>query len=181
VPFLSYRFHFINQGVNMKNTTLTLSTVFAAAILFGYTGVRAHEGEDHAKSGMRSMDSARAGEGMSALYVHLQEIDAQLTAGDLGGMHEHAEAIEAATKDLDKDTTLDATRKKRVEGYVKNVNKLADKLHDAADEKKLDETKKAFGQLKAQVDLLDKQFAHSHKPGVNVKHVQAGHHKEAIK
>ena len=124
----------------MKNTKLTLSTVFAGALLFGYTGPHAHEGEEHAKGDAHSMGSEKSVGGMgshaslAALDTHLQEIGAQLTAGKLDGMHEHAEAIEAATKDLDKDTTLDATKKKRVQGYVKNIAKLADKLHDAADD-----------------------------------------------
>ena len=154
----------------MKITKLTLSTVFAGATLLGVTGARGDEGHDHTKGEAHSMDSMKNGavmgshEGLRALDAHLEEIEAQLAAGKLDGMHEHAEAIEATTKDLDKDTTLDATKKKRVQGYVKNIAKLADKLHDAADEKKLDQTKKEFAKLKAQVNLLDKQFAHSHMP-----------------
>ncbi len=171
----------------MKNTNLTLSTVFAGALLFGYTGVHAYEGEEHTKGAAQSMDSGKAEVGMNshagltALDTHLQEIGAQLTAGKLDGMHEHAEGIEAATKNLDKDTTLDATKKKRVKGYIKNIAKLADKLHDAADAKKLDETKKAYGQLKAQVELLDKQFAHAHKPDAGAKHEESGDHEAEVK
>jgi pyruvate/oxaloacetate carboxyltransferase len=167
----------------MKNMKLMTLAVLAGALLLGYSSVFAHEGEEHAKAAVHSGEPGKTSggmsthDGMTALYAHLQEIDAQLKPGKLEGMHEHAEAIEAATKDLDKDSTLDATKKKRVQGYMKNVAKLADKLHDAADEKKLDETKKAFGQLKAQVDLLDKQFAHSHKPSIGEKHVKDGNTK----
>jgi len=52
-----------------------------------------------------------------------------------------------------------------VQGYVKNVLRLTGRMHASADAKKLDQAKADFGKLKAQVDLLDKQFAHSHKPG----------------
>ncbi len=171
----------------MKNTKLTLSTVFAGALLFTSHGAQAQEGKDSTKAAAHSMDSMKPGtvmsshDGMTALYAHLKEVETQLAAGKLEGMHEHAEAIEAATKDLDKDTTLDASKKKRVQGYAKNIAKLADKLHDAADEKKLDETKKAFAKLKAQVDLLDKQFTHSHKPTEGAKHEDAMNPKGASK
>jgi hypothetical protein len=171
----------------MKNTKLTLSTIFAGALLFGYTGARAHEGKEHAKGDAHAMGSEKSVGGMSShasladLDTQLQEISAQLMAGKLDGMHEHAEAIEAVTKDLGKDTTLDATKKKRVQGYVKNIAKLADKLHDAADEKKIEETKKAFSQLQAQVVLLDKQFGHAHKTATEAKHEESGHHDASAK
>ena len=156
--------------IEMKFKKLPLTAFIAGVLLLGVSGSWAHEGEEHAKSDAHAGDPMKAGpvmsshDGMTALYVQLQEIDTLLAAGKLAGMHEHAEAIEAATKDLDKDTTLNASKKKRVRGYVKNVAKLADKMHDAADANKPDETRKAFAQLKAQVDLLDKQFAHSHRP-----------------
>jgi hypothetical protein len=158
------------KEIKMNFTKLTLKTAIAGVLLLGVSGTQAHEGEDHSKGEVHAADSVKAGavmsshDGMTALYVQLQEVESLLAQGKLGGMHAHADAIGAATKDLDKDTTLDASKKKRVQGYVKNVAKLADKMHDAADANKLDETKKVFTQLKAQVDLLDKQFAHSHKP-----------------
>jgi hypothetical protein len=103
-------------------------------------------------------------DGMTALYARLHEIETRLAANQPDHFHEAMEGIATATRDLDRDTTLDAARKKRVQGYVKNVAKLMDKLHAAVDGKKPEEAKKALAQLKAQVDLLDKQFAHSHKP-----------------
>jgi hypothetical protein len=168
------------KEIKMKNIKLTLSTVFAGALLVSVAGTRADEGHDQAKGEAHSMDSMKKGavmsshDGMTALYAHLQEIETQLAAGKLDGMHEHAEAIKAATRELDKDTTLEAAKKKRVQGYVKNAAKLADKLHEAADAKKPDETQKEFAKLKAQIDLLDKQFAHSHKPATAGKKAEAG-------
>lgn len=160
----------------MKTMKLTLSTLFTGAILLAGTGVRADEGHDHTgdvpHAAEKTGKSSHAG--MTAIYAHLQAIKGQLDSSKLNLIHEHAMAIDSAAKDLDQDPSLDAAKKKRVQGYVKNIAKIADVMHDAADEKKLDETKKAFGKLKAQVDLLDKQFSHSHNPALMG-------HKEAAK
>jgi hypothetical protein len=167
----------------MKYSKFTLSAVVAGALFMGVPGLMAgeehdhskHEHSDHAVHNGHSGEPAISGavmsshDGMTALYGHLQEISSALEAGNVEGVHNHAEEIEASVKDLDKDTSLTEAKKKRVQGYVKNVRKLAGKVHHAADEKKMDLAKKEFAKLQAQVDLLDKQFAHSHKPGATEK------------
>jgi hypothetical protein len=174
----------------MKTMHSTLITAFAAAALIGAPPAPAHDGVDHSKGKAHgeapapeaaknavpgpAKPSMSSHDGMTALYARLQEVEAQLAANRLGDIHETAEGISAATRDLDLDTTLDAAKRKRVQGYVKNVAKLMEKVHAAADGKKPDEAKKAFAQLKAQVDLLDKQFAHSHKPSPASKTPGAG-------
>lgn len=161
----------------MKNSKLTLSALLAGASLLGAPGLHAagsneHAGgHDHSQHGGHAADSSKGGavmtshDGMTALYKHLGEMEAGFTAGKLETIHDHAEAMGASVKDLDKDTSLTAEKKKRVRGYVKNIIRLADKVHHSADGKKLDQARKDFAKLQAQVDLLDKQFAHSHKPG----------------
>ena len=114
-------------------------------------------------------------DGMTKLYKHLGEMESELAAGKLDGIHDHFDAIAASVKDLDKDTSLAADKKKRVQGYVKNVLKLSDKVHHSADGNKPDQAKKDLAKLKAQVDLLDKQFAHSHKPGAEKPKDAEGH------
>jgi hypothetical protein len=134
----------------------------------GHTHAHDHKHQhDHAEAGKGAATAApmSSHDGMTALYGHIQEIEKAFAAGNLEGIHEHAEAMGAAMKDLDKDTTLTPQKKTRVQGYVKNVGKLAHKMHDYADAKKVEPARKEFEKLKAQVDLLDKQFAHSHKPG----------------
>ncbi|MEO6097403.1 MAG: hypothetical protein ABIW76_17840 [Fibrobacteria bacterium] len=165
----------------MKTMHSKLITALAGAILIGVSSASAHEGVDHSKEKAHVPETAKAAspasatpvmnthDGMTALYARLQEIEAQLAANQLGHIHDAVEGIAAATHDLDRDTTLDATKRKRVQGYVKNVATLMEKVHDAADGKQPDAAKKAFAQLKAQVDLLDKQFAHSHKPSAGSK------------
>lgn len=154
----------------MSNSNAFLSTLFAGALLLGAPALRAHEGHDHAKpdhakEAAQAVAPMSSHDGMTSLYKHLGEMEKELAAGSLDGIHGHDEAIQASVKDLDLDTTLTAARKKRVQGYVKNVLKLSGKLHAAADGQKLDQAKADFQKLKAQVDLLDKQFAHPHKPG----------------
>lgn len=154
----------------MSNSKIILSTLIAGALVTGVPAVHAGEGHDHSKHD-HAHDAAPASasmsshDGMTSLYQHVGEMEKELAAGSLDGIHGHDEAIQAAIKDLDKDTALTAAKKKRVQGYVKNVLKLSGKMHAAADGKKLDQAKADFKKLKAQVDLLDKQFAHSHKPG----------------
>lgn len=152
----------------MKNSTVFAKIAFAAALALGAPALHAGEGHDHSGHAHPASDSAKATmsshDGMTALYGHLGEMEKELAAGSLDGIHGHDDAINAAVEDLDKDTALTADKKKRVQGYVKNVRKLSGKLHGYADGKKLDQAKKDFPKLQAQVDLLDKQFAHSHKP-----------------
>lgn len=155
----------------MKNTRLSLSILLTGALLASAPGVRAHGGEKHGEEKGPAAETSGAGAvissrgGMTAIYAHLNALQGQLDSAILDKVHGHAIAIDSAAKDLDQDPKLDAARKKRVQGYVKNIAKLADAMHDAADGKKLAETRKAFGKLRMQVDLLDKQFAHSRKPG----------------
>lgn len=179
----------------MKKSFITSSAIVAAYLVLGALSIRAEKGHDHSKHGHsghehkghdHASDAAKPSaamsshDGMTSLYQHLGEMEKEIAAGNLDGIHGHDEAIQAAVKDLDKDTTLTVEKKQRVQGYVKNVLKLSGKLHSAADGKKLDQAKKEIDKLKAQVDLLDKQFAHSHKPGAEAKGKQdeVHHHSE---
>jgi hypothetical protein len=151
----------------MSNSKTIMNTLLAGALLFGAPSLRADEGHDHSQHDPAE-EAAQAGapmtshDGMTSLYKHLGEMEKELSEGSLEGIHGHDEAIQASVKDLDKDTALTEAKRKRVQGYVKNVLKLSGKLHVAADGKKLDKAKADFQKLKAQVDLLDKLFAHSH-------------------
>ncbi|MEO7424165.1 MAG: hypothetical protein ABI036_03195 [Fibrobacteria bacterium] len=100
---------------------------------------------------------------LAALKGQMDSVEADLTAGNLKRIHHFAEGINAAVKDLDQDPSLDETRKKRVAGYLKNIPKLTDAMHDAADGKNLPETKSREKKLKAQIDLLVKQFSPTSK------------------
>jgi hypothetical protein len=171
----------------MKKSILVRTTALAAALLAGAPALHADKGHDHSEHAHTGSDSAKAGavmsshDGMTSLYQHLGEMQKELAAGSLDGIHGYDENIQAAVKDLDKDTSLTAEKKKRVTGYVKNVLKFSGRLHKSADSKKLDQAKKDFVKLQAQVDLLDKQFGHSHKPGAADKAKAEGAHDYAEK
>lgn len=159
----------LENPVNKSN--MFLNTAIVAALVAGVPALHADKGHDHSQHAHPASDSAKGGaamsshDGMTALYLHLGEMETELAAGSLEGIHGHDENIRAAVRDLDKDTTLTAEKKKRVQGYGKNVLKLTGKIHVSADGKNLDQARKDFAKLQAQVDLLDKQFGHSHKPG----------------
>lgn len=96
---------------------------------------------------------------LADLETRMDSVEAQLAAGKLDRIHHFAVAIVEAARELGKDSSLAEAKRKRVEGYVKNVGKLTDAMHDAADAKDLEGTKKEERKLKAQLDLLAKQFA----------------------
>ena len=126
----------------MKKNIATVYSVLGAVLLAG-APVRAQ---------------APTATALANLKVQMDSVDAQIAAGKLDKVHHFAVAINAAAGELDKDSSLAPEKKKRVSGYVKNIAKLTDAMHDAADAKNLDGTKKEEKKLKAQVDLLAKQF-----------------------
>lgn len=153
----------------MKYPKSVFVPAFAGMLLFAAGQAAAHGDHDHAAEDASHADSAKVGamtsqEGMEALLAHLGQMEKEIGAGKLEAIHDHSEALAASVKDLDKDASLSADRKKRVQGYVKNVLKLNDKLHHSADEKNLEQARKDLVKLQAQVNLLDKQFAASRKP-----------------
>ena len=166
----------------MKSFPFASSGLFACLLAIGALPLRADEGHDHSKHDHNhASEPGKAApmsthDAMTALYQHMGEMEKEVAAGNLDGIHGHDEAIQAAVKDLDKDTTLTEAKKKRVQGYVKNTIKLSGKLHADADGKMVEQARKDLEKLKAQVDLLDKQFSHSHKPGSEAKAKPEGAH-----
>ena len=157
----------------MMKTKLTILSTLLAAVLWTGKNVYAHGKEEHGK-GTEMPEShdhhaGAAGEALEALDAHLDSVNTDLAAGKTERVHEHAEAMNAAIKGLDKDPSLDAAKQKRVAGYIKNIAKLTDSMHDAADAKKIPEAQKWAKKLAAQVELLDKQFAGG------AKKAEAGH------
>jgi hypothetical protein len=163
--------------ISRSHFILTLAAAFTFAMSPAYADKGHDHKHDHGKGGDHAHDHAghdhggahdhpvmSSHDGMVALYKHLAEMETELAAGTLDGVHGHDEAIQAAVKGLHKDTTLTEAKRKKVQGYAKNVQKISGKMHGAADAKNLDQARKELAKLKAQIDLLDKQFGHSHKP-----------------
>ncbi len=145
----------------MKNTKLTLLSTFFAATLCTVPTIQANEkGEAAHDSAMSRSPEMHINptEGLKNMHAQLDSADKYLAAGKLDRMHVFAEAIEGAVVGIDKDTSLDAMKQKRVSGCVKNIAKLAKELDENGDANKLEETRKTIKKLKAQAELLEKQF-----------------------
>jgi hypothetical protein len=151
-----------------KNKLTLLSTLLAATLWTGKAayatgndkqGQEAELPQGHGHHGTAAGASGPAMEALAAVDARLDSVNADLAAGRTERVHGHAEAMNAALQGLDKDPSLDAVKQKRVAGYIKNIAKLTDSMHDAADAKKVSEARKWAKKLSAQVKLLDKQFA----------------------
>lgn len=168
----------------MNRSPSLLLAAFAGALTFGAPALRAeqghdhhdhakhdHAGHDHAKHEHAAPDTAGpvmgVKEGLASLRKHLGEMEQELAASRAEGFHAHDDAVQAAVRGFDRDSALTAERKKRVQGYVKNVRRLVHKIHHLAEGKKFDPARKELAKLKAQVDLLEKQFAAAPGPGEN--------------
>lgn len=136
----------------MKKITPVVAIVLAfGAALLGADPAEAHGNEKHA--------SVPAASALDAIASRLDSVDKAIAQGDLSVIHGHAEAIQTAVDGLHPDAGWDPAKTRRVQGYTNNILKLTDKLHDAADAKDLAGVKRADKNLKAQFDLLKKQFA----------------------
>lgn len=172
----------------MKKSDFILQTVLAGTLFAAAPTLPADKSHDHSHhEHHHASDTAMNGmtqsthEGMTSLYRHLGELEKELAAGNLNAIHNHDAGIQAAVKGLDQDTTLTADKRKRVQGYVKTMVRLSSRLHSSADEKLLGAARKDLPKLQATVDLLDKQFAHSHKSGAAGKSREAGRQDNAEK
>ena len=170
----------------MKHVSLLPALV--AALALGAPALRADKGHDHAghdhgdhgkhaegKPGHAGHDhpgpdttgpAPSVPEGLASLRKHLGEMEQELAAGEPEGFHAHDDAVQLAVRGFDRDSALTAEKRKRVQGYVKNVRRLVHKIHHLAEGKKFAPAKKELAKLKAQVDLLEKQFAAGPAPAV---------------
>jgi hypothetical protein len=138
-----------------------------------------HGGHEHAKAGQHAHDSAAphrhahveagSGESLAALRSHVDAMEKELASGDLKGIHGHDEAIQAVARTLGADTTLKGDNAKRIQGFARNIAKLSGKMHLAADKKDLEQARKEFGKLKAQLGLLEKHHGQGHVHGTDAK------------
>ncbi len=137
-----------------KSNLPLVSALFAGALFATGSVTRANE-DHHAKSESQTGSVAA---NLDPVRAVMDSLDKDFAADRLGNAHALAEALNDAVKDLDKDPSLDAAKKKRVQGYVKNIAHFADEMHDAADAKNAPVALKWEKKLKTQVDLLVKQF-----------------------
>lgn len=150
-----------NQTPNTNYMKLTriLSITACAALAFAAMPAFAAEHEKDKKgepNGAHATKVPDTAEGIVAeIHKHHGEVAETIKAKQLKAVHEHSEAITALAKSLP--TKVAADKKARVEGTTKNIGKLADALHEAADGGDQAKTEAQLKKLDAVLAQLDSQ------------------------
>lgn len=149
----------------MKSINLLFALHLAVA-----SSVLAHAGKNHEHSHEHADKPKAAQEKSTAHAGHVQEM--------LQSLKTQMGEVEKSWKDLEHDalhtalgqvdstisqmqshlSDLAADKKKRVQGYLKNLSRLSHQLHQAADEKKEKLVESTAKKWKAQLQLIESQF-----------------------
>ena len=143
----------------MKSWTLWIAVVALA----GAPSAHADAGHGH---GMEESPPPQPGEAQpslaeawSALMATRDAIAADVEAGRLDAVHEKAERLAPlASSLLDGSASLEAAKRARVEGTVRQVSKVAGALHVAADAGDATKTKRELERLDGLLKLLEAQY-----------------------
>ncbi len=134
------------------------------ALLFMGSAAPADEGHGHHDPGHggHAGEAAQA-EGLAGAWAALEAardaIAADVAAGLLKTIHEKSEPVPGLAKELlEHSDGLDPVRRKRVEGAVRQLPKVADALHDAADGGDLDGTRRELKRLDGLLQLIRAQY-----------------------
>lgn len=92
---------------------------------------------------------------VAEIHKHHGEVTETIKAKNLKTVHDHSEAITALAKALPAKVAAD--KKARVEGTTKNIAKVADALHEAADGGDQAKTEAQLKKLDAVLAQLDSQ------------------------
>jgi hypothetical protein len=131
-----------------------LTLAACAALAFTAQPIFAAE-KEHKKSD-HTMKVPDTTEGIVAeIHKHHGEVTETIKAKNLKTVHDHAEAITALVNALPAKVAAD--KKARVEGTAKNIAKVADALHDAADAGDQTKTEAQLKKLDAVLAQLDSQ------------------------
>lgn len=121
---------------------------------------------------------ATAAEGLAGAWAGLEAardaIAADVEAGRLETIHEKSEPVPGlANALLESSDGLDPAKRKRVAGAVRQLPKVADALHDAADAGDLDGTRRQLKRLDGLLQLIRAQYPSGALPP------RSGHHEGA--
>ena len=129
----------------------------AACAAFAFTTLPAFAAEKEHKKSDQAMKVPDTTEGIVAeIHKHHGEVTETIKAKNLKTVHDHAEAITALVNALPAKVAAD--KKARVEGTAKNIAKVADALHDAADAGDQAKTEAQLKKLDAVLAQLDSQM-----------------------
>jgi hypothetical protein len=155
----------------MKNTCKALS--YGAALIAAFlvsspasAGEKDKHDHDHGKEGHADHAKEAKGTGKAsiqeiskALHENLACLEKELAAANHDVFHGCLESIEALGHDLIAlKAPTDAMKKKRVNGYAKNLGRMAHQVDEYMDGKKPEKAKSQLKKLQAQVVMIESQF-----------------------
>lgn len=162
----------------MKTAITVLSILLAGAFLANAQIVPTWErGESHHTDG--GWDATVINKTHTAIFTLrdlLDSVDNELAAHSLLRIHQFTEPIKESAKDLDLDSSLNKAKRKKVQGYLHNIARFADGMHDAANRNQMEETLKWHKKLNAEAQLLEKYFGKVYAPPKPVKPMNDGMH-----
>lgn len=125
----------------------------------GHAGHDDHEGHSDHKKKATGTGKTSILEISAALHEKLACLDKELAAANHDSFHACLETIEALGLDLIalKGPT-DPAKKKRVNGYAKNLGMMAHKIDEYMDGRQPEKAKSQLKKLRAQVNLIESQF-----------------------
>lgn len=155
----------ISYTAALVGAFLIADPVFAAEEPKGHVGHDDHQGhDDHAGHGDHEKKATGTGktnilEISAALHEKLACLDKELAAASHETFHACLETIEALGVDLIAlKSPADPAKKKRVNGYAKNLGMMAHKVDEYMDGKQPEKAKSQLKKLRAQVDMIESQF-----------------------
>ncbi len=117
-----------------------------------------HHGADEGHGAAKAQPSSLAG-AWTALIAARDAIAADVESGALGGVHAKAEPLPELVAELvEQSVELNARSLVRVEGAAKQVTRVADTLHVAADRGDAERTRKELGRLDGLLELIRTQY-----------------------
>lgn len=147
----------------MKKQIICLPLVLATTLPMS---LWAHGDEKHEG---KAVTPKTAQEAWTAIQYQTKEIGEMIEAKNLKSVHEAIEKIQEAGKVLDKMNPLtDSDKKKKLSGYLDQLLKQADKVHDTADEtKSVDKTQAEYKKLQGALKLVESMLPDSFKVKVS--------------
>ena len=114
------------------------------------------ESEDHGSDSMKALNPAAA---WAELTAARDAIASDVERGELGDIHEKSEPLpELAAELLEQSGDLDESKRARVKGATKQIGRIADALHTAADGEDVDRTRKELSRLDGLLKLIQAQY-----------------------
>lgn len=162
----------------MKTNLTVFSLLFIGACLVDAQIIPTWErGESHhIDPGWDSTVFNKTHSSIFTLRDLLDSVDIELAAHSLSRIHQFTEPIKESVKDLDVDSSLNKAKRKKVQGYMHNIAKFADGMHDASNRNQMEETLKWNKKLKSEVRLLEKYFGKGYAPPKPDKPMNDGMH-----